>query len=114
VKLVVRVAVPDVSVSVPREFVPLRNFTVPVAVEGDTVAVSVTLAPTVVVETDGDKVTEEEVVPVTVPGACQKSPQPDIKHAANASRAKVFPFPIAEHFMPRPLFTARRLSMQEF
>jgi hypothetical protein len=42
---VARVALPELSVPVPSEVVPSRKVTVPVAVEGDTVAVSVTLAP---------------------------------------------------------------------
>ena len=47
------VATPEVNVPVPSEVVPEKKVTVPVAVEGATVAVSVTLAPTagVVVDT---------------------------------------------------------------
>jgi hypothetical protein len=45
---VVRVAFPELSVPVPSVVVPSRNVTVPVAVEGATVAVSVTLVPVVV------------------------------------------------------------------
>ena len=36
---------PELSVPVPSEVVPSRKVTVPVAVEGETVAVSVTLVP---------------------------------------------------------------------
>jgi hypothetical protein len=42
---VARVALPELSVPVPSEVVPSRKVTVPVAVEGETVAVSVTLVP---------------------------------------------------------------------
>ena len=47
------VATPEVNVPVPSEVVPEKKVTVPVAVEGETVAVKVTLAPTagVVVDT---------------------------------------------------------------
>jgi len=43
---VVSVATPELSVPVPSEVAPEKNVTVPVAVEGATVAVSITLAPT--------------------------------------------------------------------
>jgi hypothetical protein len=47
------VATPELNVPVPSEVVPDMKVTVPVAVEGETVAVNVTLAPTagVVVDT---------------------------------------------------------------
>ena len=50
---VVSVATPELNVPVPSEVVPDMKVTVPVAVEGETVAVNVTLAPTagVVVDT---------------------------------------------------------------
>jgi hypothetical protein len=44
-----KVALPELSVPVPSEVVPSRNVTVPVAVVGATVAVSVMLVPVVVV-----------------------------------------------------------------
>jgi hypothetical protein len=40
-------AVPPLSVIVPREVAPSKNCSVPVAAEGDTVAVNMTLSPTV-------------------------------------------------------------------
>ncbi|HKF49957.1 MAG TPA: hypothetical protein VKB38_21520 [Terracidiphilus sp.] len=45
---VASVAFPELSVPVPSDVVPSRNVTVPVAAEGETVAVSVTLVPVVV------------------------------------------------------------------
>jgi hypothetical protein len=41
------VALPPLSVAVPRELAPSKNCTVPVAAAGDTFAVSVTLCPKV-------------------------------------------------------------------
>jgi hypothetical protein len=49
--------------------------TVPVAAEGETVAVRVTLAPVTEVVGDAVSVTVLAVAPV-LDGACQKSPQP--------------------------------------
>jgi RecJ-like exonuclease len=43
---------PELNVPVPSEVVPDKNVTVPVAVDGETVAVNVTLAPTVGVVVD--------------------------------------------------------------
>jgi hypothetical protein len=51
-KEVTSVATPELSVPVPSEVVPDLKVTVPVAVAGETVAVSVTLAPTVGVVVD--------------------------------------------------------------
>jgi hypothetical protein len=47
---------PEFSVPVPSEVVPEKNVTVPVAVDGATVAVNVTLAPTVGVVVDAASV----------------------------------------------------------
>jgi hypothetical protein len=47
-KEVASVAVPELSVPVPSEVVPSMKVTVPVAVEGETVAVSVMLVPVLV------------------------------------------------------------------
>jgi hypothetical protein len=55
--------------------------TVPVAVEGETVAVNVKFAPVAGVLVDAVSVVVLVVVPV---GACQKSPQPD-RNGAHAS-----------------------------
>ena len=60
---VTSVATPELSVPVPIEVVPSRKVTVPVAVEGETVAVSVTLAP---VATDVGEAVSEVVVAVLV------------------------------------------------
>jgi len=49
---VASVALPELSVPVPIEVVPSKKVTVPVAVEGETVAVNVTLAPTAGVVVD--------------------------------------------------------------
>jgi hypothetical protein len=88
-KVVVSVAVPADIVPVPSDVVPLKKVTVPVAVEGDNVAVSVTLAPTVGVVVDGVSVTVLTVVPV---GACQKSPHPARNGTtATAKRSKIHP-----------------------
>ena len=58
------VALPELSVPVPSEGVPEKKVTVPVAADGETVAVSVTLAPTVGVVVDAASVV---VVAVLVP-----------------------------------------------
>lgn len=92
VKVVERVAVPELSVPVPSVVVPLLNVTVPVAADGETVAVNVTGEPTVGVVVDGVSVVVVAVVPVPVdPGACQKFPQPVSSNApvkpANMSTA---------------------------
>lgn len=78
VKVVERVAVPEARVPVPIELDPLLKVTVPVAAEGETVAVSVTAAPTAGVEVDAVSVVVVGVVPPlpVAPGACQKLPQP--------------------------------------
>jgi hypothetical protein len=90
-KVVVKVAVPEASVPVPSEVVPFSNVTVPVAADGETVAVKMTLAPTAGVSVDTVSVTVLAVVPVD-DGACQKSPQPDSNGAAaSASRIRAFP-----------------------
>lgn len=60
---VARVAFPEISGPVPSEVVPSRNVTVPVAAEGVTVAVSVTLVPVVV---DVEEVVSAVVVAVNV------------------------------------------------
>ena len=60
---VARVALPELSVPVPSEVVPSRKVTVPVAVEGETVAVSVTLVP---VDTDVAEDVRAVVVAVSV------------------------------------------------
>ena len=60
---VARVALPELSVAVPSEVVPSRKVTVPVAVEGVTVAVSVTVAP---VATDVGEAVSAVVVAVSV------------------------------------------------
>jgi len=57
------VATPELSVPVPSEVVPSRKVTVPVAVEGETVAVNVTLAPVV---TDVGEAVSAVVVAVLV------------------------------------------------
>ena len=58
------VALPELSVPVPSEVVPEKKVTVPDAADGETVAVSVTLAPTVGVVVDAASVV---VVAVLVP-----------------------------------------------
>ena len=65
---VASVATPALSVPVPSEVAPDMKVTVPVAAEGATVAVSVTLAPTfgVVVEADSVVVVGVLEVPLTV------------------------------------------------
>jgi hypothetical protein len=63
--------------------------TVPVAAEGETLAVKVTLAPWAGVEVDAVSVVVEAVVPV---GACQKSPQP-VSSAAAASISSIRTMP---------------------
>jgi hypothetical protein len=60
----VSVALPELSVPVPSEVVPEKKVTVPVAADGATVAVSVTLAPTVGVVVDAASAV---VVAVLVP-----------------------------------------------
>ena len=62
--LVVRLAVPPLSVAVPRVAEPSRKVTVPVAVDGVTAAVKVTVCPTV--DEAGDTV--RVVVVVVSPG----------------------------------------------
>ena len=54
---------PELNVPVPSEVVPSRKVTVPVAVEGETVAVSVTVAP---VATDVGDAVNAVVVAVSV------------------------------------------------
>jgi hypothetical protein len=63
--------------------------TVPVAAEGETVAVKVTLAPSTGVEVDDVSVVVVAVVPV---GACQKSPQP-LSSGATASISSIRTMP---------------------
>jgi hypothetical protein len=110
-KVVVKVAVPEVSVPVPSEVVPFSNVTVPVAADGETVAVNVTLAPTAGVSVDTVSVTVLAVVPVDV-GACQKSPQPASRGAAaNASRIRVFPLPTGLYFTLRTFRYAKGRGM---
>ena len=60
---VVNVATPELTVPVPIEVVPSRKVTVPVAVEGETVAVRVTLTP---VATEVGEAVNEVVVAVFV------------------------------------------------
>ena len=105
-KEVVKLAVPEASVPVPSEVVPLWNVTVPVAAAGETVAVNVTLAPTAGVVVDAESVTVLAVVPVDV-GACQKSPQPVPKPirkgaARSASRIGAFLLPAGLVFTLHP------------
>jgi hypothetical protein len=105
-KEVVKLAVPEASVPVPSEVVPLWNVTVPVAAAGETVAVNMTLAPTAGVVVDAESVTVLAVVPVDV-GACQKSPQPAPKPIRNgaarsANRIRDFPVPTGMVFTLRP------------
>ena len=61
---VVSAATPALNVPVPSEVVPDMNVTVPVAAEGETVAVNVTLAPTVGVVVDAASVVVVGVVDV--------------------------------------------------
>jgi hypothetical protein len=79
------VAVPELRVPVPIEEPPLKNVMVPVAADGETVAVNVMAVPTTGVLVEGESVTELEVVPVELEGACQKLPQP-VVHIAAANR----------------------------
>jgi hypothetical protein len=65
--------------------------TVPVAVEGETVAVRITLEPTVGVLVEGESAVVVAVVPVPVPpepGAFQKFPQP-VRRLAAASASTI-------------------------
>jgi hypothetical protein len=64
---VVSVATPELKVPVPSEVVPDMKVTVPVAVDGATVAVNVTLAPTAGVAVDAARtVVVAVLVEVTV------------------------------------------------
>jgi hypothetical protein len=75
---------------------------VPVAAEGETVAVSVKVTPAVGVVVDAVSVVVV-VVPVD-PGACQKSPQPARNGAvASASSIRIFPLRTAMSCILRPL-----------
>jgi hypothetical protein len=58
---VVRVAVPEFNVPVPSQVAPSLNVIVPVAAEGATLAVSVTLVPVVVLAEDDERVVVVEV-----------------------------------------------------
>jgi hypothetical protein len=60
---------PLASVDVPKTVAPSRNWTVPVAVEGDTVAVNVTDAPTV----DGFRLLMRVVVVTTLFTVCESA-----------------------------------------
>jgi hypothetical protein len=78
---------------------------VPVAVDGVTVAVKVTLAPTVGVVVDGESVTVLTVVPV---GAFQKSPHPtENGKVAIAKRSRALPFLTDLNIMEGCLLCAR-------
>ena len=57
-------AVPELSVALPKEVVPLRKVTVPVAAEGLTVADSATVEPACAVDTADFSVVVVAVVPV--------------------------------------------------
>jgi hypothetical protein len=61
-KLVASVASPELSVPVPSAVVPSSNVTVPVAADGETVAVSVTLAPSATDVADAVRVVVVAVV----------------------------------------------------
>jgi hypothetical protein len=100
------VAVPELSVPVPSEVVPLLNVIVPVAVVGETVAVSVMLVPTVVVVEDDVSVTVVAVDPV---GASQKSPHPvpnPINNGATSpKRIRVLPLRVGFNFITTDPFS---------
>ena len=105
------VATPEFSVALPSEVAPLRNLTVPVAVEGVTVAVSVTLLPTTAEGGATLSAIVSAVVPVVPEGACQKSPQPvpnPIRSGAARSvrRMRVFPLRVALGFTLDPFNVA--------
>ena len=65
---------------------------------------NVTLAPTTTVLADEVSVIVLAVVPVELPGACQKSPHPASNSAAAPdNRIKTLPSPTAILFTPRTL-----------
>jgi hypothetical protein len=76
------VAVPELRVAAPSDVVPSKNVTVPVAAEGETVAVSVTAAPST-----GFAVEAARVIVVEVVEAFQKLPQPANRGAIPSSTA---------------------------
>ena len=86
---VVSVATPSLTVPVPRDVVPWRNSTVPVAAvleeDVEIVAVSVTLAPTATEVADGESVTVLVLVPAS---GSQKPAQPEIAGMPAASTAR--------------------------
>jgi hypothetical protein len=84
--------------------------TVPVAADGETVAVSVMAVPTTVVVVDGVSVVELAVVPVELLGSFQKLPQP-VKYGAavSAKRIRSFPLSAGTCFILRPFLFFRRL-----
>jgi hypothetical protein len=97
-----KVALPELSVPVPSEVVPSRNVTVPVAVEGATVAVRVMLVPVVVVVEDA-----ASVVVVAVNDAPQVVPLT----ANDVGIALVVPFHVPLNPMPVRVLPAATLPL---
>jgi hypothetical protein len=93
---------PELSVPIPSEVVPEKKVTVPVAAEGATVAVSVTLAPTVGVVVDA-----VSVVVVAVNAAPQVTPLT----AKDAGTALVVPFHVPLNPTPVTLPPAETLPL---
>ena len=83
--VVVRVATPSLTVPVPRDVVPFRNSTVPVAVVLEIVAVSVTLAPVATEVADEVSVTVLVVLPAS---GSQKPAQPETARIDAVSTAR--------------------------
>ena len=96
------VALPELSVPVPSEVVPSRNVTVPVAVEGATVAVSVMLVPAVVVVEEA-----ASVVVVAVNDVLQVVPLTE----NDAGTVLVTPFHVPLNPMPERVLPAATLPL---
>lgn len=88
---------PEARAAVPIELPPFKNVMVPVAADGETVAVNVMAVPTTGVEVDEESVTVSAVVPPELDGACQKSPQPAIP-AATAIVSSINPVALPMEF----------------
>lgn len=99
---VVSVALPALSVPVPSEVEPEKKVTVPVAADGATVAVKVTLAPTVGVVVDA-----VSVVVVAVNAAPQVTPFT----ANDAGTAFVVPFQVPLNPIPETVPPATTLPL---
>jgi hypothetical protein len=117
-KVVVSVAVPDVSVPVPIDVEPLKKVTIPVAAEGETVAVKTTLVPSTAVVGEAESETVLAVVPVEVDvplGLCQKSPHPaKASAAANKVRTGSGLRQIGVHCIRRPHRVFEKTDERDF